>query len=378
MTRTDRRIGFTHAAVALTIALGLAGPARAETWSIVVVPDTQHYTDDADHAAVFAAQMQWIADHVASHNIALVTHVGDIVQHGDRTTEWARARAAMAAIHGLVPYAVAIGDHDYLDEEERDSGAPYYLDEFGPKRYGGLSWYGGSSPDGKSHYQYVWAAGRQLVHLSLEWEVPGHTGARSSSMGWAQAVLDHHPEHPTIITTHSYLWDKPGREGRTNAIEEDDGDGNSGEMIWSELVRNNPQVFMVLGGNFHKGVSEFDPDDPSAPSHDGEFHQVSHNLLGLPVYEMLSNYQDYPNGGDGWIRIIEFEDGGGAGGLDRIRVNTYSTTLGVYQTDGRSQFHFDLSFAERLDAIPSRRGLHRSVFDQCADAYLWKKYPDRN
>jgi hypothetical protein len=350
-----------------------------EPWSLVVVPDTQHYVDDVDNVDDFMTQMQWIADHVASRDIAFVTHIGDVVQHGSSRTEWNRAEAAMNLIDGRVPYSVSCGDHDYVTEEDRNSGAPEYVARFGAARYAGRPWYGGSSPDQKSHYQYFMAGGRTFLHLNLEWEVPGTVDDPNTALGWGKRILDQHPGVPTIISTHSNLWDRSGEKGRTNGIEENDANGNSAEMVWTELIGNNPQVFMMLNGHSHRGSSQYDPtdpgDDPAGPSSDGEFHQVSTNWHGLPVYELLSDYQDYPNGGDGWIRIIEFEEGAGANGLDRISVQTYSTTHDAYQTDTLSQFHFDLSFAQRFDAIPAAMPLQRATFRSGEDAYVWQNTP---
>lgn len=371
--------------LALVCSLGVLAPAgahAAEPWRLVVVPDTQHYVDDSNNVDDFMTQMQWIADHVEPLDIAFVSHIGDVVQHGSSRTEWDRAEGAMDLIDGRVPYSVAIGDHDYVIEEDRGSGAPEYIARFGASRYAGRPWYGGASPDQKSHYQYFTAGGRTFLHLTLEWEVPGSIDDPGTALGWGKQILDLHPHVPTIISTHSNLWDRSGEKGRTNGIEEKDADGNSGEMVWTELVGNHPQVFMMLNGHSHRGSSQYDPTDPDAdpagPSMDGEFHQVSTNWHGLPVYEMLANYQDYPNGGDGWIRIITFEDGAGVNGLDRIRVQTYSTTHDAYQTDSLSQFHFDLSFAERLDAIPAPMALERATFRAGEDAYVWENTPDTN
>jgi hypothetical protein len=364
----------------LAIGVVAAPVAQAgEPWTLAVVPDTQHYVDDVDNVDDFVTQMQWIADHVGPRNIEFVTHIGDIVQHGSSTTEWNRAETAMGIIHGVVPYSVSIGDHDYNTEENRASGAPQYVARYGAARYAGQPWYGSSSPDQKSHYQIFSAGGRTFLHLNLEWEIPGTVDDPATAMGWGRLILDSHPTLPTIISTHSNLWDKSAQKGRTNGIEDANSNGSSAERVWSDLIANRPQVFMMLNGHSHKGSSQYNPadpgDDPAGPSTDGEYHQVSTNWLGLPVYEMLADYQDYPNGGDGWIRLIAFEPGMGAGGLDRIRVETYSTTHDAYQTDSLSQFSFDLSFASRFDAIPAPLPLQRVTFSSGEDAYVWQNTP---
>ena len=38
----------------------------------------------------------------------------------------------------------------------------------------------------------------------------------------------------------------------------------------------------------------------------GEWHQVSANNAGQPVFEILADYQSRENGGNGWLRLITF------------------------------------------------------------------------
>lgn len=308
--------------------------AQSPAWTIAVVPDTQKYVRRSSLVAFAQDQTDWIANNLDAENIVFVTHEGDWVDDGSDRTEWRRMNSVWNAIEGKVPYAAAIGDHDYAVEEDRSSSTANYRRFFGKRRYEKYSWFGGSAPNDLSHYQRFSAGGYEFLHIDLEWEAP------DSAVAWAQRVLDANPDTPTIVTTHSYLWDRPGREGRTDFVEENDGDGNSGQQLYQKLVRPNPQVFMVLGGNFHEATG----------TNDGEWTQVSRNHAGLPVYEMLACYQDYPKGGEGWLRLVQFLPGGGSDGRDRIRVRTYSPSLDEFQTDGRSQFSFDLSFADRFGA----------------------------
>ena len=312
-----------------------------EPFSIIAVPDTQNYVkaDGDDDYLLMYRQLQWIVDNLEARDISFVTHEGDIVDRADKRIEWERADAAMDLLDAKVPYSVAMGDHDYYPEELRSGDTTLYRAFFGPERYATYPWYRGSSPNGLGHYQIFEAGGQQFLHLAVEWEAPGPVSDPSTPLGWARRVLEQHPTIPTIITTHSYLWDKPGYEGWSTAIQENERVGTSGKGIYQTLVRPHDQVFMVLNGHWHRGSG----------TSEGEWHQVSTNVAGSKVYEMLANYQGYPNGGDGWLREIRFLPGGGAGGLDRIQVQTYSPVLDAYQTDGRSAFSFDLSFADRFD-----------------------------
>jgi len=352
--------------VTATVEVSAPEPGLSDAFSIIVLPDTQNYVcvgDDGDGCGGnstifkdgFIAQTQWIVDNLEEEKIAFVTHEGDVVDNGVRRIEWEYADQAMDLLDGKVPYSVAMGDHDFYPEEHQD-GETLFPDYFGKDRYENYDWYGGSDAQEYNHYQLVEMGGKTFLHIALVFEAP------SASIAWAKGVLEAHPTTPTIITTHAYLEDgsSPGRATETESCANlagtgcpDPGnarDASSGEDIFQELVKPYEQVFMVLNGHFHNnGRRNSDCTDGFFACDNGEYRQVSTNSAGSKVYEMLSNYQDYPKGGDGWLRIIKFLPGGGDGGLDRIEVRTYSPTLNRTQSGTASMFFYDLSFAERFD-----------------------------
>src|ERR1700757_4275919 len=55
-------------------------PTPADEFTIVALPDTQFYS--SLHPDIFAAQTNWIANHVQDQNIQLVVGLGDIVDGG--------------------------------------------------------------------------------------------------------------------------------------------------------------------------------------------------------------------------------------------------------------------------------------------------------
>jgi len=123
---------------------------------------------------------------------------------------------------------------------------------------------------------------------------------------------------------------------------------------------------MILCGHWHEA--------------DGEYHQVSTNDAGHPVYEMISNYQDRPASGRGYLRRIEFHSGGGSEALDRIRVRSYSPVVDESNEDpdeeyedADSEFSSDLDFDERFGASGdsgSGDGAESSVaFQQGVEGY---------
>jgi len=301
--------------------------ARATSFSIVMLPDTQHYSQD--NPAIFYAQTQWVADHVATDNLVFLTHMGDLVQTGSIKAEWDVADTAMATLDGVIPYAVAPGNHDYDRGGLGNSppagpvahpAATLFVEDFGASRYAGYSWYGGSSADQLNHYQVFDAGGFQILHIALEFE------PRNSALAWAQSVIDAHPELPVVLSTHAYLTVGNRRwQPSQNATF----DGNSGEDIFQKLVRPNQQVFMVLSGHA-VGV---------------EARNIATNDFGQDVLEIQCDFQfARPNGGNGLMRLMEFFPN-----ENRIDVSTYSPTLDQFESDANSQFSLDINFAERFN-----------------------------
>lgn len=311
--------------------VGCTGPtAKTDAlrpFSIVMLPDTQVYSEKRPD--LFFAQTNWIKRNRDKENIAFVTHVGDLVQnHGYEPSQWKTADEAMAVLDGVIPYGIAIGNHDYdSDEGARKGIATVYLRHFDPeRRFRNRPWYGGASANRLNSYQLFSGGGVDFVILHLELDAP------DDALDWARGVLDRHPTRSAIITTHSYLRGDAGVGRQTQR--ECRKDGNSGEEMWQKLIRRSPQVFMVLCG--HIGSVE-------------EYHQVSRNDAGANVLEMLADYQDRQNGGDGWLRIIRFVPAD-----SEIQIRTYSPVLDRFETDAKSQF-----------AVP----WNRSPMPCCAEAH---------
>ena len=80
---------------------GRTAAVPANTATVVVLPDTQYYTDY--HLDIFPAQTQWIVQQKLGRNIAVALHVGDIVDFASELPEWDVAGSAMRALDGKVP-----------------------------------------------------------------------------------------------------------------------------------------------------------------------------------------------------------------------------------------------------------------------------------
>jgi len=326
-----------------------------QSFTIIALPDTQNYVTNPDDSLLFTEQTQWIADQILvegnPRNILFVTHLGDVVSSGSSMTQYDRANASMSVLEtgpdGVVPYGILPGNHDYASTGNKSTGTDLYVDVFGPDRFEGRSWFGGAEPSGNNTFQTFTFNGQEFLHIALEWRptvnVTNGPTRDPSPIEWAQSVILDHPGIPVIVSTHEHIDDDP--PGRSPA----------GEALWNELIRINDQIIMVLNGHYHS----------AGGMNDGEYHQVSQNDFGQDVAEVLQDYQDYPSGGNGWLRIITFDFA-----ADEIRFETYSPVLDEFQTETvdevgqfASQFTIEMNFAERFQfADPPKPPV--DVFDE--------------
>ena len=141
-------------------------------------------------------------------------------------------------------------------------------------------------------------------------------------MRWANEVLRAHANRQAIVVTHSLLWSAAWPHPAPWTRE--------GLKMFSALT-NNPNLFLMLCGH-RQG--------------EGRRHEILGG--GQSVDVLLSDYQRYANGGNGFMRLMEFSPGNQA-----IRVKTFSpwTAQWTTNTDGC----FSLAWTTPRGA-PTQRG----------------------
>ena len=86
-----------------------AGP----DFTIVAIPDTQHYSEQVALTPIYNAQTQWIVNTQDDLNTAFVTHLGDIVENSGPRSSGQRADAAQDILdNNGVKNSVPPGNHD--------------------------------------------------------------------------------------------------------------------------------------------------------------------------------------------------------------------------------------------------------------------------
>jgi hypothetical protein len=292
----------------------------ADEFSLVYLPDTQVYS--AEFPALFQAQTQWIADNRARFNIQAVLHVGDIVDD-NAPEQWANADTAIRILDAAeIPYLLAIGNHDYDTIGDAGRLATGFNGAFPPDRYARHAWWrGGFYEPGHSENAYcrLAAAGQDYLLLSLEF------GPRQAVIDWAHDILTAHAGYRAIVITHSYLY--------LDGTRVKDGDAHNpkiyplgptahdGEDLWVKLVSRHDNIRWVHSGHHIGGQTTAYRGD-SRPG-------------GAAVHQMYANWQLAANGGNGWMQLVTFAP-------RQARVQTFSPTLDVAQTDASGKFSVPL------------------------------------
>lgn len=293
------------------------------TWTIAVLPDTQVYA--MRHPEHFAAQTRWIAEHREERDIRFVLHLGDVTNNNNEE-QWTHARAAMETLNGEVDYAIAPGNHDYGPNGNAADRTTLFNDFFPYEEQASRDTFGGAFEEGvldNTWHEFEVADTPWLV-LALEW------GPREGAVAWANEVMAAHPDHRAILITHAYMyfdesrydWEERGRDQSWNphayGTAEQPGGVHDGQELWDGLVSKHAGFHMTLNGHvLGDGLGRMS--SKGAGDHD--------------VHQMLVNYQMKREGGEGFMRLLEFLPDG-----ETVQVRAWSPVTGEHRTDPQNQF----------------------------------------
>ncbi len=301
-------------------------------FTIIAMPDTQHYTDNGGaNAAQFAAQTQWIVDNKDALNIRFVSGLGDIVQNGNSfDSEWLIASNAYATIENPlttmlldgIPYGLVVGNHDQTPiGGGNTANTDKFNQYFGVSRFAGREYYGGNyGSNNDNNFELFSGGGHDYIALHLEFDpVP-----LPAVVAWADNLLQTYSNRRAIVSTHHAVGIGFPAVFSSQAT-----------TIYNTL-KNRPNFFLFLGGHIH-----------------GEGRRQD-TFQGRTVWSILSDYQSRPNGGNGLLRIMTFSPAN-----NTISVKTYSPTLGQFETDYDSQFtiSYDMSGSPPFQVIGTNTGV---------------------
>lgn len=284
----------------------VSAPASAQDFTIVVLPDTQYYSQD--YASIFHDQTKWIVDNREAYNIVGVIHNGDIVNRSGEVYQWENADAAMGRLEEAladskdgVPYGVTVGNHDLISFTPGEFAR---FDEwFGVDRFAGRGYYGGhyTTNSNSENWVHFTAGGVELVVVSLSYD----TTPSAAVLNWAESIFEAHPNAFGILNSHALMF-------KSGAFDD------QGSATYNALKDVANMELMTCG---HRTAEV----------------TRTHTFEGNVVHAMLADYQSIEDRQSGYLRIWEFSPAN-----DELTVRSYSPTQDKFQTDANSQFTLEV------------------------------------
>lgn len=317
------------------------------SFSMILVPDPQSYTKFAANQPLFDLQTAWIAQNIDRLNIKAALFTGDMVEqsgkqisaplpnpyNGDQTgrQQWEAVSRALSRLDNRLPYVVAQGNHDigHITATDRHTIMPEIIH---PERNILFekhlvatceNWQGVHTME-NSAYEFEDKAWGKMLVITFEF------APRDEAIEWAKKLTtsEQYKNHKVIILVHSWLdtdGTRRAKEGYTLRP------CNWPEAVWQKLVYPSTNICMVLCG--HTG------DDPDIKVGDVKgtnyqpttSYRVDKAADGRDIPQMMFNSQQGDgdwngNGGDCWLRILEFKPDG-----KTIGVRTFSPLFAISQ-----------------------------------------------
>lgn len=277
---------------------------------IAVIPDIQYYTGKlhGGKPTMFYKQIDWIKRHKTDSNIVYVAGLGDNVDDlktdGETDTEQQWKNAALdSGFYALetapiVPYGVAVGNHDEADTAyDRDTQPGYYHNRpgitpvrnttkfynqyFGSSHFSGKYWYlGHANIAGKNnndcHYDKFTVGSKKYIVAYIAFDNGGLGGAGPDDptglmVAWLRSTIQANTDAKVIIVSHSIL--------------DLNGFSRQGQGIY-DAVKDLPNVLCMLCGHVT-----------------GDYIHTE-VYSGHTIKTYLTDYQSQTNGGNGKMRVM--------------------------------------------------------------------------
>lgn len=269
-------------------------PIKDFSYSFAFVGDTQIITES--YPDKLSKIYDWIINNKNDKKIKYVFGLGDIT-NSDTDREWNDALKQISKLNGKIPYSLVRGNHDSTEKFVKYFNNNTYKNQFE-----------GFYQDSINNSWRTFKAGK-VNYLLITFDY----GPSDDVLKWAAEIIENHPNHQVIITTHAYMF----RDGTT--LDDKDvwppsstGGSNDGDDIWEKLVSKYENIVLVVSGH--------DPCDKIVTT------QVKGDK-GNTVTQILIDPQgvDSALGATGMVALFYFSEDG-----SELQIEYYSTVLEQY------------------------------------------------
>ncbi|MDE6854522.1 MAG: metallophosphoesterase [Muribaculaceae bacterium] len=300
--------------------------------SMILLGDPQGYIKYDINQPLFELQTAWIADNIDNLNIKAVLCTGDLVEQNqnlimnrnmlNQTSRemWESVSNAFRRLDNRVPYIISTGNHDY-GYRSSENGMTMFPDYFPFER--NTTWRDCAVAVFPNRNGI-----ESLENAAFEFDIPAwgkilvvcnEFAPRDQVLDWTRSIIDSGRlcNHKVIYMTHSLLNERDA--ARTDNEPYAITPHNWGQQVWDKLLHTSHNIVLAICG--HEGdVGDFE---------DSIAYRTDKNTDGRTVHQMMFNVQTLGggwegNGGDGWLRILEFKPDGRT-----IGVKTYSPLFGI-------------------------------------------------
>lgn len=332
-----------------------------DSWSVIVIPDIQNYVKWGYNQPLLELMTAWIEENIDTLNVKMVLCTGDLIEENDLLNpasdgnqsaqkQWEFAAKAFTRLDGKVPYITALGNHDFsIDKDLKRTSrfGEFFTIDKNWLNYKALVQNSTDESGNPSLQNSVFEVksqngGKDYLFMTVEY------APRDTVLVWAKRVaeMEQYKNHRIVLLTHAYLttkdtfWNAVPRWFLyqpyivNNKIEKSKRyalpKANNGQQIWDKLVQPASNIELVICGHLS-----------------GEGYRVDKNAAGRSVHQMLFDMQSegggqaHGNGGDGWIRILEFFPDN-----KTVKVKTFSPLFAIspatrhmaWRTDNRNEY----------------------------------------
>ncbi len=306
-----------------------------DAFTMILLGDPQGYVKYDINKPILDICTAWISDQIDNLNIKAVLCTGDLVEQNENIVRnrkmlnqtsremWEAVSNSFSKLDNKVPYVVSPGNHDYgyINSENSMTRFPEYFPFERNSAWRELVVAALPNRNGvpsleNAAFEFVDHNWGKLLVITSEY-MP-----RDEVLEWAKnlASSEKYQNHRIIFMTHAYLGAGQGENAKRLDTSSKTLEGNSGVEIWEKLLEPSNNIHLIICGHVANGNGVFA---------DNVGYRVDKNNSGTNVHQMMFNVQTLGggwegNGGDGWLRILEFMPDG-----KTIKIRTYSPFFGI-------------------------------------------------